>query len=159
MDVVEIFTEVSLPPALLGNSIGENIRKILLKDKLHSCSKQDGYIIDILEILSYEKNRLSRTGSSVIFDVVFSAEVFLPRYGSEIEAVVKIIFFKKGLRLNSYNLNIFVPATNLKDWEFKNDSIVRGSESIRSGDTVIVVITNTRYEKKRYDCIGILKES
>jgi DNA-directed RNA polymerase subunit E'/Rpb7 len=119
--------------------IKERIRKNLLQ----TCSK-NGYIIKIYDEMVVNKmgKVLMNTGN-VIFYVKVKVDLFIPKVDDLYDADVESIEGKDTMFLKIFDLvQICISdsdTTNLKE-----------------GDTVRVKITNVVYEKKRFDCTGVV---
>jgi DNA-directed RNA polymerase subunit E'/Rpb7 len=95
MKQIVITDHLKIEPRYLGSDLRETIHSLLLL-KRGNFSKNKGYIIDIIEIISMD-NFISAITSEIIFEVVFKASVLMPEIGSEYEAVIEQIFENKEL--------------------------------------------------------------
>ena len=132
----------------INNVIKEQIQKF-------PCSKEYGYIIDIIKIISHE-SMISRDSGHNIVTVKFEAQTFLPKVGLDIECVVYMIF-PQCIFAEYLDIKIVIPLSELTEFTYENQMFKKDDIIIKIGDVLKVEILNTRYKQKNYSCIAKLK--
>jgi DNA-directed RNA polymerase subunit E'/Rpb7 len=134
----------------------ENITD-LIKQKIKNlpCTKDYGYVIDILKILSYE-SMISRNNGYNIVTAQIKAHTFLPIVGLEIDCIVNMIF-PQCIFATFINIKIVIPVSELEDFTYENQQFKNADTVIQIGDSIKVKILNTRFKQKNFSCIAKLK--
>ena len=70
------------------------------------------------------------------------------------------MIFNHGIFCEKSNLKLLIPINNLSSYNFDNKKKQFSKPGIilKKDDTIQVEITNIRYNKHNFNCIGILKE-
>jgi DNA-directed RNA polymerase subunit E'/Rpb7 len=127
---------------------------------IDTCTKQHGYIIDVVKVLKIIDNRISAANSDIVFTVKYEAKILKPFVGKEIEGIVCIIF-NKGTFINVENkLKILVTSESLKGYTFDSSKniYINGEDTIEKEDKLKVRITGVMYSKSKFSCFGELIE-
>ena len=132
----------------IETSIKEQIQKF-------PCSKEYGYIIDIIKIISHE-SMISRDSAHNVVTVKFKAQTFLPKVGLDVDCVVYMIF-PQCIFAEYLNIKIVIPVSELTEFTYENQMFKKDDVIIKIGDALKVEILNTRYKQKNYSCIAKLK--
>jgi len=138
-----------------------NISKYIT-DQINSmsgmCSKDDGYILNINNII-YDKNFIiSRISGHIQINIKYNIEHMKPDISEVLECRVENIY-KEGIFCKYKNLmTVFIPSNFLQDWKFCYESMINSNtkKSINIKDTINVKITSIKYDGI-YNCIGILE--
>lgn len=155
---VIIQKRICIEPEFLDSNIEQNIFNKLKKSTVNQCSKEFGYILDIVKLIEIKDNYISNASSEIVFEVMFEIETLKPEIDKIFTGDVCMIFVG-GIFLNIKNkIKVLIPITTMKDYKFiqsekifKKDKIV-----IKQGDVLNVKITGIKYQKKNYNCYGEL---
>ena len=141
----------------------ENIKSEILKQirniYVNNCTKEYGYIIKIkgMKILS---NSINNVTGNIIFNLIYKAEVLKPYVGKIIETQINMIG-EEGIFVSTKNLlKILLPADKLLKtkwvYDFSTQSYTNKitKNKMFGGDELQVEITNVRYNRKQFVCIG-----
>ena len=154
MSIKTIKDNIILTPNELHNII-DNINK-KVKLKIGSCSKDNGYIIDIKNI-KIQYNIICRYNGDCDYFVLYDILYLKPEKGHIYECTVKLIH-EYGVICMFKCIEILVPKDMLSNWTFnpitleykKDDRII----SVNSIITIRVFLTQYKYNK--IQCIGEL---
>jgi DNA-directed RNA polymerase subunit E'/Rpb7 len=158
MDKVILEKRVLLESKYLTKSIKQNICNKLVEVTKEECSKDYGYIIEIIKILDIKGHEIGRVNFDNIFTVVFEAYILNPVAGAEFDAVVCLVY-KDGIFVNILNKQkMLIPRDNIKDYSFDEDQGVykNGDRIIEQDSKVKVKVTAAQYRKKSFSCFGSL---
>lgn len=155
MDKVILRKRVILEPENFSDDITPLLIKKLKADKY--CSEKHGYIIDIENIISFT-SAISRINGHNIVDVLFNALTIKPTIGKEFECIVNMIF-PQGIFAEYMNIQIVIPASELTEFVYDNQTFFKSDKVIKIGDKIKIRIVNTRYKKHKFSCIGSLIEN
>ena len=138
--------------------LDKNIKNLIKEQSMQkSCSRDYGYIIDIIKIISW-KDMLSRNNGSNIITAQLEAHTFLPKVGLVIDCMVNMIF-PQGIFAEYLDMKLVIPACDdvLKNFIFENQMFKNNDKIVKIGDLIKVEILNIRYNKNNFSCIGKLK--
>lgn len=162
-DTIYVSGNVLLNPSELN----ENWKSTLvdhIKKKYINCTKQHGYITKIVSISNKITSQINSDTCYIKFNVNFIAEHILPAPGKTLECTVNMLFGHGIFAEISDKIKILIPIASLKDYKFdnKNHSFIpidkkSTKQPISKGDKVKIEISEIKYEKNRYNCIGNLK--
>lgn len=158
MDKVILEKRVLLESKHLTKSIKQNICNKLVEVTKEECSKDYGYIIEIIKILDIKGHEIGRVNFDNIFTVVFEAYILNPVAGAEFEGVVCLVY-KDGIFVNILNKQkMLIPRDNIKDYIFDEEQGVykNGERIIQQDSKVKVKVTASQYRKKSFSCFGSL---
>ena len=159
-------TQIQIRPDQMDNRLYLNLKENLSRKLVGKCYKDNGCIVELYKILDYSTPHLIAEDftSSARTSVMFSCKICKPLEKQEITcrvvAVTKIFLTAENGpirviitpdRINE--TNFFKDNTN--NLRFRNES---GSQLIKSGDFVKVLISNIEYihGDKRIKVIGVL---
>jgi len=151
---------ISLPPKFLDSNVKVHIQDIVNKE-VNTCSREYGYIISILRLISCNEGTVSPTSSNILFNVKFEAETVKPESNSIFEGTV-IMIDQNGIMVGVKDiLKILVPHTQIKGLKYDSTTnsyriIMSNKKSIEKNDVIKVKITDIRYSRNNYSCIGTL---
>lgn len=155
ISVVPHTQTIVLRPCQLEN-MEENIYKLVRKQISH-CTKQDGYILEISENISYTPLRISVTTGNVFYTVSYSFQTLLPQEKHIYPSTIDVIF-KEGIFTKFHSIRILIPASSLVNWSynkhencFVNDHT---NQTIKQKSIICTRITSIRYDEHAYLCIG-----
>lgn len=115
---------------------------LMFKEKYRfTCSKQYGYILDVLSIEKIIDSSISIYNGNVILKCEIKVENLLPTIDMIIKGNVQKIYNQGILIVIKECMKIFIPKDNL-------------ISSLKINDEIIVNITEIRFFKGKYDCIG-----
>jgi len=162
METKTITRRICLNDRYLDQDIREHMLCELSTMTTNECTKEYGYIlsIDALdEILSHE---IGRANGGNVFTLKFKAITLNPVVGKEVTGEVFHVF-AIGIFVNVMGKQkILVPVTSLTNYVFNElTSIYEHSENgdtIKVGDSINVIITDSQYNSGGFSCLGILKD-
>jgi len=108
----------------------------------NTCTKENGYILSVRAIRRILRRKLSAYNGTLVVECEIDVDCLLPRPGQRIQGVIKQVFAQGWIVLVFDCMKVFVP---------------RGAEGTvdKSLQTPVdVEITQIRFQKGRYDCIG-----
>ena len=166
MEVLRISQNIDIPPQYLDEHIEDHIRELVEKKFLGTCTKNLGYIEEIVQILDINENVVSRTTPNVIFHVRFEAKAFLPKLGMKIDTNI-IAIYAFGVMLNFKKFKVFVPMTSQLKSEYSIDGYKPGKDSFsfkkdgkeitkKIGDLLEIMIVDITYTNREFRVIGTL---
>lgn len=151
---------VCLEPKYLDSDVMSHLLNKLVDSTRDECSRENGYILGVKEIVSVDSTKISPANSDVVFSVNFKAEILKPIDGKTLEGEVCMVF-RDGIFVDVKNkLKVLIPLSELSGYELNKSSTgyVKGNSNIQKGDTVKVMITGTKYSQQRFSCFGSLIE-
>lgn len=149
---------VVLSPEDLHKDITKVLAEKIKAKYENSVTKDDGYIFKIADQLKIVSNHISSSMTSeIIFHVKFFAHILKPEVGNILDGKV-IIVDERGVFVTIEDrMNVIVPATRLDGYVFvksKNAFSDPQGNVIENGVFVKVEIIATRFEDKKFNCIG-----
>lgn len=158
MDKAVLEKRILLDSKYLTKDIKQHICNKLVEVTKEECSKDYGYIIEIIKILEIKGHEIGRVNFDNIFTVIFEAYILNPVSGAEFEGVVCLIY-KDGVFVNILDKQkMLIPKESIKDYEFDEDkNIYKKGDSVIAQDTKLKVrVTASQYRKKSFSCFGSL---
>lgn len=156
---VIIQKRICLEPEFLNSNLKKNIFDRLKKSTVNECSKEYGYILDIVKLIKIKDNYVSNATSEIVFEVMFEIETLKPEIDKVFTGDVCMIFVG-GIFLNIKNkIKVLIPITSMKEYKFDQTNkifIKKDKTVIKQGDVLNVKITGIKYSKKNYSCFGDL---
>lgn len=129
-----------------------------LKERERTCNQEDGYIDHIYHIIDIQNRALLDSGYSQL-DVSYEAACFKPTIGKEVETTVEMVF-PHGIFSSLYILRFLVPFKCLDEsYDFVETEGYRHRTTgqwIRVGSTIMIRITNLKYDNGHFSCIADL---
>ena len=158
MNIVKLKKRILLESKYLSSDINKYICQNLIKITENECSKDYGYIIEIIKIIDIQEHEIGRVNFDNIFTVLFEAKILNPVPDTEFDAIVCLIY-KDGIFVNIHNKQkMLIPRKNIEEYDFnevKNRYETKTSQ-IKLDDKVRVKITASQYRKKSFSCFGTL---
>jgi DNA-directed RNA polymerase subunit E'/Rpb7 len=158
MDKAVLEKRILLDSKYLTKDIKQHICNKLVEVTKEECSKDYGYIIEIIKILEIKGHEIGRVNFDNIFTVIFEAYILNPVSGAEFEGVVCLIY-KDGVFVNILDKQkMLIPKESIKDYKFDEDkNIYKKGDSVIAQDTKVKVrVTASQYRKKSFSCFGSL---
>lgn len=158
MDKAVLEKRILLDSKYLTKDIKQHICNKLVEVTKEECSKDYGYIIEIIKILEIKGHEIGRVNFDNIFTVIFEAYILNPVSGAEFEGVVCLIY-KDGVFVNILDKQkMLIPKESIKDYKFDEDkNIYKKGDSVITQDTKVKVrVTASQYRKKSFSCFGSL---
>ena len=149
-----ITTNISMSPTRMEEPRGPFLLATLQQNKHRLHSLEDGYIIKILEVISFT-NIISPVTCNIIFTTTFLAESIILQKDVKLLAYVKMIL-GTGLLCQFQDVKIWIPTGKTGGYRYANGVYIKGNEEIVIDDEVQVQLTEIRYEKKSFSCIAVL---
>ena len=155
---------ITLESKYLNKDVEKHILNKLKNVMKNKSSLELGYIIDVIRIIKLGDNKISSVNSLAVFNVTFEAETLKPVDGLEVEGQACMLS-SDGIFVDVLGkLNIIIPAGDIEDFSYDLiKSVVTCNKkykktSIEKGEKLRVKILITKYEDKKFKCIGQLKE-
>lgn len=161
-----LYRMIDVHPSKLNSSITEFLKERIYSLYVHSCS-EDGVIIDIKKIINIT-NQISIDNCSVLFGIIFEAEVLKPEIGSKITFKASRII-QKGIfgKLYEGMINLFIPSTDIINHEYipdDNGSFVNKktnqknkTKTISCESVITCVVKAVKFDRDskppKYNCI------
>ena len=160
MNTIDLDLTIELSPDHMNSSINEVLFEKLKEKHEGTCTKKNGYIIEILEINKINKNIINDYGN-IFFNITCKTKILKPNIGDVLDFSVNMIF-NHGIFANLNNLKVLIPNSSLEsiyEYEDSNKVYISKNEGsdININDNISVEITDLRYLNKNYSCIGALK--
>ena len=158
MNKVTLEKRIILESKYLTRDIKQHICNKLVEITKEECSKDYGYIIEIIKILDIKGHEIGRVNFDNIFTVIFEAYILNPVAGAEFEGTVCLIY-KDGIFVNIYDKQkMLIPRDNIQDYVFdENKNIyIKGDVIISQDSKLKVKVTASQYRKKSFSCFGTL---
>ena len=115
---------------------------LLFREKYqYTCNKLHGYILDIISIEEIVNSTISIYNGNVILTCKLKVKNLLPVLDMTIEGTIQKIYNQGIFVLIKGCMKTFIPKDQLKS---KN----------KIGDDITIQITEIRFFKGKYDCIG-----
>jgi len=161
MEDKTVTLSVRLEPSKLTPDYRCHLLSMLREKYTDRCIRDLGYVFDISDIVILS-NSIQNEDGSVLFSVDASCSIMMPHIGQELDTVVDMIF-AHGLFV-SYRkiMQVLVPFHKLteKQYVFKTGfgscSYASPSHTIHIHDPIRVRLTDFRFHKDHYACIGEL---
>ena len=151
--IIELPLEIS--PEYMVKQIKKYVYDFAKSKYEGTCSKENGYIVSVKKYLKTVSVHLNDNSNNIMFLAKFKVLCLKPEINKKFSCVVEMIF-RHGIFAQINNLKVLVPASILEDFEFNKDSFTKKNLSIKKGDTIDIIITEIKYEKQNYSCIGKL---
>jgi DNA-directed RNA polymerase subunit E'/Rpb7 len=112
----------------------------LQKQLQYTCSKHTGFILEVIRVTQIHSRKISIYNGNIIVDCSIEVDRLLPEVGQRIQGVVKQTY-PQGLIIIVCNcMRVFLPCS--------------GHQTVKPDDYVDFEITQIRFQKGKYDCIG-----
>lgn len=126
----------------------------------NECTKEDGYILDVIKIVNIKNNYISNVNSDIVFIVAFEAEILKPDVGKQFTDKVCMIF-SGGIFINVKDkFKVLIPQSCLDKYTFNSSkkTFIHNDDKtiISEDDTITIVINVMKYSKKNFSCIGYI---
>ena len=161
MSTATIQKRICLESKYLDNKIMDHLyTKLILITKDSKCTKDYGYITNIKSITRIIDHEISRSTCDNIFTVEFLADILNPQPGTTHIGTVCMIFSDGIFVAIHPRQRVLIPKSLLTEYEYKKEDKTFASKdtAIKQGDTLMVKITASKYNKKEFSCFGTLKE-
>ena len=146
---------VELPPQYMVKQIKKFVLSFAKEKYEGTCSREHGYIVSIVKYMKTISTYLNDNTNNIMFISSFKVLCLKPEVRNKLSCVVDMLF-RHGIFAQINNLKILVPASTLEDFTFNKDVFSKKKINIRKGDTINIIITEIKYEKQNYSCIGKL---
>jgi DNA-directed RNA polymerase subunit E'/Rpb7 len=158
----KITSQIVLSPHELVH-ISSAIRRHL-EEKIGTCNKEYGYIMDIGNVDPYRMPTISKISGNCIYDVTYEIQTLKPEPDQLYHAQIQSIF-PDGMFTQYKNIQIFIPTSSfptdddeLGGVDTKRDVAPKSADAksadAKIGDIIPVTILFIRYENHRFRCIG-----
>ena len=154
-----IISKLSIDARFLDSAILKHVLNQLRKCMEGSCSKENGYIMNIYDRIDVLDNCISNANSDIIFTVRYEADILLPQKDVIYEGDVCMVFNKGIFIVVETKLKILVVVDALKGYTFDQlksafVSLDSSKKNIEKNDKTRVKITGVMYSKNKFSCYG-----
>lgn len=150
---------VCLESKYLTQNFKAHLLRKLKEITKNECTKNYGYILDIIKIVKILDTTISNANSDNVFTVEFEAKTLKPEIGNKLTCkVVDITSYGIFLSMKD-KFKILIPKKDLLKREYVNngDSYVRDEDkTINMNDDVEICISNCKYCDRSFQCYGDL---
>ena len=155
------------------NELNQNLQEILytkLTKSYTTCSREHGCVRAIDKIDTNFTSEIEADTSNIRINIKFLVERILPEVGKKINCTVHMIFNHGIFAQIGENIKILIPATSINGqyyaqgtdgypdmpvYEIKSKKTSKNS-TVTKNSTIAIEITDVKYNKNRYNCIGKL---
>lgn len=157
MESITLSGEVVLHPEQMKEEWQKNIIDQIHK-KYIKCDKVNGYICEITRISPDMEMILDTNTANIRCSIKFQAKRILPRIGLIIKCKISMIFQHGIFASINEGIKILIPQNTLDKYTFDQTKqiLTKGVQKIEKHDEISVEITETKYSKHCYNCIGKL---
>lgn len=157
MQIVTIEKRICLPSKHLDQNFMDHLLSKITELTYGNCTKEYGYIIEIIKINKIISHEISRANADNIFNVSFDVKILKPEKDLEIEGTVCMIY-KDGIFINILDKQkMLIPKSNLTEYTFDSELKMyehKNGETIKMNDDIKAVITAVSYSNQKYSCFG-----
>lgn len=163
---METITNIETTIQLHPSDILANYQTILLNKIVEKFEKksfeQNGIIIKVLKILECKSLPITENSIYLQFLITFEAQVYKPLVDNEMEIQIHKIY-SYGVFYFDEQIRVLIPSSSLQDdycLEKKEDVFIlknEKNETIQEGDDIKIILTNVRFEKNGFNCLGKIK--
>jgi DNA-directed RNA polymerase subunit E'/Rpb7 len=144
---------IEIPPIYLDSNIKHNIIKIIQSQKI--CSREEGYISKICDIISIESIGISRNTNYPIFRVIFTAMTILPEVGKLYQCkIVQIYAYAVLVEYHKGSVKIIVPAAYFGKYKYQESKLHYKNTTVEVGNNITVILEDVKYSKGVFNCIA-----
>ena len=155
----QIYGSIYILPEEIVNNIHDLIDSKIKEKYEKTCNKDYGYILKIENVGQNYTNIINTIGNGeILFNVYFICLVLKPNKGMTLTGKIYMIF-RHGIFANIDKIKILIPESKLNKWTFEKDQFIKEDKILKIGDVININISDTRYEKKNFSCIGSLYEN
>jgi len=153
---MKITKKIVLEPAALSD-IKTNLLIKIKSDFKDKCTKDYGFILEIYDSIKILSNTIIDNGS-VLFEVIFNADVLKPDQGQIMSGKVIIVIDSGFIISVKDRMKIFVPRDQCGEYKYNksNSCYENGTKKIKNTDAIKVKIYCIKYEQQKYECLGSL---
>ena len=145
--------ECIFPPNLLNKDWKINLFEIL-KNKYEETAQLNGYIKKVNKVIDIIHNRID-SNHNITIKTFCECDMIVLKVGNIMRCNIDMIH-QSGVFVNLSNIKILVPNKN--QFECRDNQLHIHNKIYNKGDEIDVKITNIRYEKNKYSCLGIFIE-
>lgn len=152
---MKIVLDCVLKPEYLNKDYKKHILDILKKEYTFT-SKQQGYIVDIKNIIDIIHNNIDHN-HNIYIKTLCDVDVIKLLKNIILNDCEIIMIHNNGIFVKKYTIKILIPNTdNIFDYS-QNVCHYKG-KLLECGDKISVNIQDIRFEKNEYTCIGTFKD-
>jgi DNA-directed RNA polymerase subunit E'/Rpb7 len=166
--VQNIQKRICVRPEYLNSNVKNYILKKARDNYTNDCSKDIGYITNIIKILNINQNYISNSCADIVFEVELEAETIKPEIGMVFKGNVCMVFCD-GILVDVKNIiKVLIPISSLKKYTLSKNSFILSDEFkdsktkykvINKDQEIEVCIIGSKYTKKKYACFGNIYEN
>lgn len=148
-----------LTPEHLNQNIHNLIFNILKNQCENTCIKNIGFIKKVIKIKEIVHDEIMKMTPNLNIRILLEIESYLPKIGDKIKIKVDLIF-SHGIFANFNSLKVLIPIHHCGNYSLIQDfaeSYLKNkgtNQTIKKNDIIEIEITNIRFEKENYSCLG-----
>jgi hypothetical protein len=143
--------QIVYPPHLLIKGYQQELLHLYRKN-YNTKSIKYGYIINIEEVKEIITTILDKN-NNIIINSLCDCNIFKPEISLQLECMIDMIHIN-GIFVSKYNIKILILSND--SYTYNNNTFTYKDQVYNKGDNILVEITNVRFEKNIYTCIGTL---
>lgn len=154
MSVSILHRQICLEPKYLDQHLIQHLLETIKTSYIGTCTRQDGYIIDILRLVEITNNTISNANSEIIFSVRFEAKLLKPQIGDQFKEQILMVS-EDGIFVEiNKDLAVLIPASRLSEYTFdeETDSFVSSSNTLSEGKEVEIELEGIEYSNNTFSC-------
>jgi DNA-directed RNA polymerase subunit E'/Rpb7 len=158
-EIKHIERTLILHPDQLNYNYKDIIYDLIQKDCVNSCIKEIGYVKQIIKIQKIVYDEIMKMTPNIFIKVLIEIECYLPKIGDHLQIRVELVF-NHGIFANFNKIKVLVPIYNCQEYELIQDfteTYLQKKNSlskIKKNDIIYIEITNLRFEKENFSCLG-----
>jgi DNA-directed RNA polymerase subunit E'/Rpb7 len=157
--IINFEKSLIMSPDYLNDQYDNYILEYIKKECENMCLKDIGYIKKIIKIKEIIHDEIMKMTPNINVKVNVEAEVYYPTINDILNIKVELIF-NHGIFANFNKLKVLIPIYNCEQYELIQDfseTYLKHKETqkkIKKNDIIEIQLTNIRFEKDNYSCLG-----
>lgn len=158
METILIDKIIDVPPSKLSCGLYEYLLEAA-RALCKPCTKQYGYLVEILELTSWKNNRVIHSDMTT-FMVTIKMNVLKPAIGRVFPDCKITMAMRYGIMCTCMDrLHVLIPKKKLIDYKFEDNSFISPKGVILTvGSSVNVEIVEFKFTGPGFNCIGMLTD-
>ena len=151
---------ISLPPDKMDKDFKMHMLHSIRSKYESTCIQKYGYVLKVIEISRICSSSIASLVPNATFGVKVRMLTFFPKIGMHFKITIDLIV-SHGIFIQRNKIRIIVPLVSMEGWtlqkDFSGQHLVSGTSRLRKGDIVDIILTEIRFEKDGFSCIGNIK--
>lgn len=149
-----------LEPKQLNKNYQETLYDLVCDKIEKKCKKNYGYINKVISIKECVYEEIMKMIPNVYFLMQVNIETYMPSIGDKIKINIEFIF-NHGIFGSFEKIKVLIPIQNCSNYSLKQEFsqlILANNKNqkniIKKDDIIEIEITNVRFEKENFSCLG-----